>query len=126
MPAPALALHDIHLTWPDGTPAFAGLDLQIPPGRTGLVGANGTGKTTLLKLLGREVQPQRGAVTAPPTVALLPQDLALRPETRVDAHLGLAERRAAIAAIEAGDTDPALFDLVGDDWNVEDRVIAGL
>ena len=35
--------------------------------------------------------------------------------------LGIAAARDAIRAIEAGSVDPAAFDAVGDDWDIEDR-----
>ncbi len=37
----------LSFAWPDGTPVFHGLDVSFgPPGRTGLVGVNGSGKST--------------------------------------------------------------------------------
>ena len=51
----ALAFH-----WPDGTTVFDGLSLTIGPGRTGLVGGNGTGKSTLLRLLAGQLRPSAG------------------------------------------------------------------
>lgn len=42
---------------------FSHLDLTLAPGmRLGIVGANGTGKTTLLKLLAGELQPDKGTI----------------------------------------------------------------
>jgi len=42
--------------------ALHDLDLQIPPGVTGLVGANGAGKTTMLRLLLGLLHPTRGSI----------------------------------------------------------------
>ena len=42
--------------------ALRDLDLQIPPGVTGLVGANGAGKTTMLRLLLGLLHPTRGSI----------------------------------------------------------------
>ncbi|HET9256362.1 MAG TPA: hypothetical protein VFO16_14345 [Pseudonocardiaceae bacterium] len=38
---------DLSFSWPDGRTVFDGLDLVISSGRTGLIGANGSGNTTL-------------------------------------------------------------------------------
>jgi ATP-binding cassette subfamily B protein len=48
---------------PDAEPVFDGLDMEIAVGRcTAVVGLNGTGKTTLVKLLTRLYEPTAGAV----------------------------------------------------------------
>lgn len=45
---------------------------------------------------------------------------------RVDQALGIADRRAAIDAVEAGDVREELFAVIGDDWDVEQRARATL
>jgi ABC-2 type transport system ATP-binding protein len=50
------------LTYPGGTTALADLDLEVPPGSVGLVGANGAGKTTLFRLMLGQLAPTRGTV----------------------------------------------------------------
>jgi ABC-2 type transport system ATP-binding protein len=50
------------LTYPNGTTALSGLDVDIPPGSVGLVGANGAGKTTLFRLMLGLLSPTSGSV----------------------------------------------------------------
>ncbi|MEM1282176.1 MAG: ABC-F family ATP-binding cassette domain-containing protein [Chlamydiota bacterium] len=46
-----------------GKELFKGVDITLSPGsRIGIVGKNGTGKTTLLKLLAGEIQPDLGTI----------------------------------------------------------------
>jgi ABC-2 type transport system ATP-binding protein len=45
-----------------GTLALDGLDLQVPAGVTGLVGANGAGKTTLISLMLGLLRPSKGSI----------------------------------------------------------------
>jgi ATP-binding cassette subfamily F protein uup len=55
----------------DGNWLFRKLDLELEPGgRLGLVGANGTGKSTLLALMAGRIQPAEGVVERGPTVRL--------------------------------------------------------
>ncbi|MDX2642573.1 ABC-F family ATP-binding cassette domain-containing protein [Streptomyces sp. PA03-1a] len=122
----SLGCSGLSFRWPDGTPVVDGLSLTIGRGRTGLVGANGTGKSTLLKLLAGRLPPTRGSVTVGGSLAYLPQDVTLDTALRVDQALGIAERRAALRAIEAGDAGEEHFETVGDDWDVEERALATL
>jgi ATPase subunit of ABC transporter with duplicated ATPase domains len=78
---------------------FSGLDLIVAPGDVvGLVGPNGVGKSTLLRILAGEVRPDAGSVAvAPPEAAIghLTQELALREGETVRELLG---RRTGVTA----------------------------
>ncbi|TYD00366.1 ABC-F family ATP-binding cassette domain-containing protein [Arthrobacter echini] len=71
---------------------FSKLDLTVAPGDVvGVVGANGVGKTTLLRLLAGADQPVAGTVsTTPPDafVGWLPQEHERRPGETVAAYIG--------------------------------------
>ncbi|AWT46511.1 MULTISPECIES: ABC-F family ATP-binding cassette domain-containing protein [Streptomyces] len=116
----------LSFAWPDGTVVFDGLDASFGPGRTGLVGVNGSGKSTLLKLIAGELAPADGTVRVAGEVGWLPQNVTLDTALRVDEALGIAARRAALHAIEAGDVSEEHFETVGDDWDVEERALATL
>ncbi|GGS05198.1 MULTISPECIES: ABC-F family ATP-binding cassette domain-containing protein [Streptomyces] len=122
----SLTCTSLSFAWPDGTAVFDGLDIAFGPGRTGLVGVNGSGKSTLLKLLAGELVPADGTVKATGEIGYLPQSVTLDTALRVDQALGIAERRAALHAIEAGDVSEEHFETVGDDWDVEERALATL
>ncbi|MER5528483.1 ABC-F family ATP-binding cassette domain-containing protein [Streptomyces sp. NPDC002677] len=116
----------LSFSWPDGSPVLDGLDLAVGPGRTGLVGVNGSGKSTLLKLIAGELTPSDGTVKVAGEVGYLPQSVTLDTALRVDETLGIAARRAALHAIEAGDASEAHFETLGDDWDVEERALVTL
>jgi ATPase subunit of ABC transporter with duplicated ATPase domains len=122
----SLTCTSLTFAWADGTAVLDGLDVAFGPGRTGLVGVNGSGKSTLLKLLAGELTPTDGSIKVAGEVGHLPQNVTLDTTLRVDQVLGIAARRAALHAIEAGDVAEEHFETVGDDWDVEERALVTL
>ncbi|MFJ9562625.1 ABC-F family ATP-binding cassette domain-containing protein [Streptomyces fuscichromogenes] len=122
----SVTVTSLSFAWPDGSPVFDGLDISFGPGRTGLVGVNGSGKSTLLKLVAGELTPSDGTVKVAGEVGHLPQNVTLYTALRVDQALGIADRRAALHAIEAGDVSERHFETIGDDWDVEERALVTL
>ncbi|WBB70577.1 ABC-F family ATP-binding cassette domain-containing protein [Micromonospora sp. WMMD812] len=72
-----------------------GISLIAAPGhRIGLVGENGTGKTTLLRVLAGVDEPDAGTVERPPDLGFLHQEMPYTPSTTVAAVLDDALREA--------------------------------
>jgi len=72
-----ISLEDVSLSF-GGTPLLDKISFQLEPGqRVCLLGRNGMGKTTLLKVISAELAPDAGAIMAQPDlqVARLPQDM---------------------------------------------------
>lgn len=66
----------LSFAYTDAAPILRNVSLHLAEGWTGLVGENGIGKTTFLRLLAREIQPGLGRLHFSPddaTVALCPQ-----------------------------------------------------
>jgi ABC transport system ATP-binding/permease protein len=118
MAAPLLILQDIRLTF-GGTPLLGGAELSVSTGeRLCLVGRNGTGKSTLLKLAAGLIEPDAGSRFLQPGVTLryLPQepDLSGFATTTAFVEAGLAPgddpHRARMLLDQlglTGDEDPA-------------------
>ena len=99
----------------DGAPLFDGLSLTLDDGaRAGLVGVNGVGKTTLLRLLAGLDRPDRGAVAlgARDRVGYLPQDV-LDPSATIDDLLRHALGEVWEVRLELDAHEADLHDLDG-------------
>jgi ATPase subunit of ABC transporter with duplicated ATPase domains len=137
-------------TLPDGRILFAGLSFGLGRERVGLVGRNGIGKSTLAGILAGQLEPATGRVVRAGRVAYLPQSRTERPpEPRSEARpaepgsadvpgppssaagtvagaMGVGHRVAALDRLLAGGTDPADYRVVGDDWDLRERLTAEL
>lgn len=125
-PIPSVVLHDLTFSWPDGHRVLDAVSGSFPPGSTGLVGLNGVGKSTLLRLIAGDLTPTSGTVQTAGVVDYLPQRTDAEPGHTLVDLLGIRSIVDAIAAVERGDIDPVLFDSIGADWDVEERAIAAL
>lgn len=59
---PLIKIRDLHFSR-GARKIFAGVDIDIQPGQvTAIMGPSGTGKTTLLRLIGGQLRPERGSI----------------------------------------------------------------
>ena len=97
-----------------------GVSLSIGAGdRTGIIAPNGVGKSTLLKVLAGDIEPDAGSVSRAPattTVLRLTQEPDIRPGESLAEHLA---RRTQVAAAQA-DLDASLSALERADAGADD------
>lgn len=123
---PTLSFSKLSLIWPDGTPCFQNLTGSITAPVTALIGDNGSGKSSLLKVLAGLLEPSSGSVTRPSKLAYLPQDLGLTPDTTLADLFDISPILAALEALEAGDYSPQIYETIGDRWDAADQAVATL
>ncbi|RYD29578.1 MAG: ATP-binding cassette domain-containing protein [Verrucomicrobiaceae bacterium] len=84
------------VTWltPEGRALFTGLNLSFAAERAGLVGRNGVGKTTLLKLVSGELSPFSGKVAVSGTLGMLRQTVQVGAAETIVYLFGVAEQYA--------------------------------
>ena len=104
---------------------LVGVDLSLDPGhRIGLVGPNGVGKSTLLRVVAGMLTPDAGTVSlAPPaaTVGYLDQE----PERGDETVLGYVERRTGVIAAH-GELDAATAAMAAGSSGADDRYSVAL
>ena len=121
-----ITLDHISYAHPGEPPLFIDLSAVFSAPFTGLIGDNGTGKTTLFRLILGEIKPSHGTISAPPRIAYLPQDLGLSEHQHLADIFGITKILRALDALESGDYSPDLYDTIGDAWDIEERTLATL
>ncbi len=105
-----IAVSNLAYAHPGGELLFSGVSFRIDGGRhAGLIGANGIGKTTLLRILASELEPAEGDVAHGGRALYMPQDVGQGGGTVRELLLGVAPARvrdagrALLAAERSGD-----------------------
>ena len=114
-----IQFQDIYLSF-NGKTLFNGLSLSInEKNRIGLVGNNGTGKTTLFHIILGKITPDRGLVEVPKnkTIGYLPQDLVeLEPINIIDFLKNVTGLKTIEATLKSCEHKMALTDPQSDQY----------
>jgi ATPase subunit of ABC transporter with duplicated ATPase domains len=115
-----ITLADVGFRTPDGRTLFEGLTLAFGRERTGLVGRNGAGKTSLIQLITGARAATEGTIAVAGRLGLLRQ--AVQPPTGANVAdlMGLAAPLARLARIERGEGGEV--DLAEADWDLPARL----
>ncbi len=117
---PLVALHDVSFATSDGRPLLDRIDLAFGSERTGLVGRNGIGKSTLLSIIAGEVPPAAGSVDRAGRIGLLRQSVRAPIGQTVAEALGIAADLARLDRLERG--EGSVEDAAEADWTLESRL----
>ncbi|MBO9631177.1 MAG: ABC-F family ATP-binding cassette domain-containing protein [Shinella sp.] len=121
---PSITLSKISWSTPDGHALLSNLDLSFGRERAGLVGRNGVGKTTLLKLITGDLQPFSGSLSVDGSIGMLRQSVQVGAEETIASLFGIEEGLDLMRRAERGQAEAqALADA---DWTLETRLAAAL
>jgi ATPase subunit of ABC transporter with duplicated ATPase domains len=118
MPA-SVTISRLSYVGPDGQTLFSNLDLSFGAGRTGLVGRNGVGKTTLFRLITGELSPASGTISVSGLVGVLRQQVQPKPRETVADLFGVRGGLALLKRAMDGEADAE--ELADADWTLETR-----
>jgi ATPase subunit of ABC transporter with duplicated ATPase domains len=123
---PILLVEEVSWRTPAGDTVLDRVSLALHREKTGLVGANGCGKTTLLRILTGDLALSAGRVRRAGRIAVLPQNFRPMQEQTVVEALGVREKLDALCRLTAGHGSDADLAVLDDDWAIEERIAAEL
>ena len=122
----SIILSGVNYRYTNRQPLFEPVNLSVLPGeKISIVGNNGTGKSTLLRLIAGELAPSCGSIDRSVSPYYVPQQTDIRSES-VGRTLGVAEKLDALRAICDGSANPDHYDTLADDWDIESRCRSAL
>ena len=122
----SIILSGVNYRYTNRQPLFEPVNLSVLPGeKISIVGNNGTGKSTLLRLIAGELAPSCGSIGRSVSPYYVPQQTDIRSES-VGRTLGVAEKLDALRAICDGSANPDHYDTLADDWDIESRCRSAL
>lgn len=122
--SPSISLSNLAWSTPDSTPLFTNLNLTFGAERTGIVGRNGVGKSTLLHLIAGDLHPAAGRVALSCTFAIMRQSVVTRPDETIADLFGV---RTSLDLLDRAERGLAEMDELADaDWDLPARLQAAL
>ncbi len=121
-----LSVSSLGLVLPDGSTLFRNLDASFGRERTGLIGPNGVGKSTLLAVLAGHREPSEGGVHREARTALLTQLSRFGGDATVADELGVSGLLRALARAEQGNATLEELSLIDGAWDLPERVATAL
>ena len=117
-----LTLQNISYTHPNKDLLFSDINLTVNNHeKTALIGNNGVGKSTLLKIVAGELQPSNGQTTVDAQPYYVPQIFGQFNLMTIAQALRIEDKLNALKEILNGNTSEENFNLLNDDWTIEDR-----
>ncbi len=115
-------LQHVTYTLPNGQTILNDISFTLADEKTALIGHNGIGKSTLLKLILDELSPSSGTIITTAKMAYCAQDFSSFQEENIAQVLSVDKKIAALKNIQQGSTHAQDFEILNDDWQIEQRL----
>ncbi len=117
-----LILQNISYSHPNKDLLFSHVNLAVNKHeKIALIGNNGTGKSTLLKIMAGQLPPSGGLLNAETAPFYIPQNFGQFNHLTIAQALRIEDKLRALKEILDGNTSMEHFNLLNDDWTIEDR-----
>jgi ATPase subunit of ABC transporter with duplicated ATPase domains len=117
-----LFLQGVTYAHPNRDVLFVDINLTINKSdKIALIGNNGTGKSTLLKILAGHLKPSAGTVHTDSKPYYVPQHFGQFNDRTIAEALGVHDKLLALREILAGHLTDINLELLDDDWGIEER-----
>lgn len=122
----SIILSDVAFRYYNQQPLFERINLSVAPGgKVSVIGNNGTGKSSLLKLIAGELNSYSGSIRCASAPYYVPQQIGIT-GIPVSQALGVSDKIEALHAICNGSDNHENYDILADDWDIESRCRAAL
>ena len=117
-----LILQNISYSHPNKDLLFSHINLTVNKyEKIALIGNNGTGKSTLLRIIAGHLSPSGGHINAATTLFYIPQNFGQFNHLTIAQALHIEVKLKALKEILDGNTSIENFNLLNEDWTIEDR-----
>lgn len=117
-----LILQGVTYTHPNRDLLFSDINIAVSKhSKIALIGNNGVGKSTLLKIMAGSLQPSGGQVKADSSPYYIPQLFGQYNDYTVAQALGITDKLTALSQILEGNVTEDNLSVLNDDWGIEER-----
>lgn len=119
----SLSVQGLSYIHPNKDLLFQNITFTISTGeKCAIVGNNGVGKSTLLRILAGKIPPATGSVLCDDILYMIPQHFGQFDDMSVAEALGLADKLRALSIILDGRGTEKEYEQLNDEWDIQERL----